>query len=90
MSRRVALRRNELGLSIDDVAHKTGVSPAYLRYFEEHSDARMSAGSTNLLAMVLKTTPAALRGRVEWQPGGDVRDPTQNYARSLASSAQHI
>ena len=35
----------------------------------------MSAGSTNLLAMVLKTTPAALRGSVEWQPGGGRSGP---------------
>ncbi len=69
MSRRVARRRAELGLTIDEVARKTGISPAYLRYFEEHSDARMSAGSTILLAVVLQTTPAELRGSAEWPPG---------------------
>ena len=35
----------------------------------------MSAGSTNLLAMVLKTTPAVLRGSVEWQPGAGRSGP---------------
>jgi nitroimidazol reductase NimA-like FMN-containing flavoprotein (pyridoxamine 5'-phosphate oxidase superfamily) len=69
MSRRVANRRAELNLSIDEVARRTGISPGYLQYFEEHSDARMSAGSTILLAVVLKTTPAALCGGVEWRPG---------------------
>lgn len=69
MSRRVAQRRTELNLTIDEVARKTGISPAYLRYFEENPDARMSAGSTILLAVVLQTTPADLRGSTLWPPG---------------------
>ena len=69
MSLRVARRRAELGLSIEELARRTGISPGYLRYFEEHSDAWMSAGSTILLAVVLDTTPAALRGSTLWAPG---------------------
>jgi nitroimidazol reductase NimA-like FMN-containing flavoprotein (pyridoxamine 5'-phosphate oxidase superfamily) len=63
MSRRVARRRAELGLSIEDVASKAGIDPGYLRYFEENAEARLSTGSTLLLALALQTTPAMLRGQ---------------------------
>jgi nitroimidazol reductase NimA-like FMN-containing flavoprotein (pyridoxamine 5'-phosphate oxidase superfamily) len=63
MSRRAARRRAELGLSIEEVASKAGIDPGYLRYFEENADARLSTGSTLLLALALETTPAMLRGQ---------------------------
>ena len=69
MSRRVARRRAELGLTIEQLADQTGIDPGYLQYFEDHADARLSEGSTLLLALALQTTPAALRGRVEWPTG---------------------
>jgi transcriptional regulator with XRE-family HTH domain len=69
MSRRVARRRAELGLSIEQVADETGIDPGYLRYFEDHADARLSAGSTLLLALALQTTAAALEGRGAWPAG---------------------
>jgi nitroimidazol reductase NimA-like FMN-containing flavoprotein (pyridoxamine 5'-phosphate oxidase superfamily) len=70
LARRVAHRRNELGKSIEEVAEKTGVDPAYLRYFEESPDARLSAGTMILLAMALDTSPEELYGaRVERAPG---------------------
>ena len=75
MSRRVARRRADLGLSIEEVARKTGISPGYLRYFEDHADAQMSAGSTVLLALALETTPAALHGGSDWRPGGGRSGP---------------
>jgi transcriptional regulator with XRE-family HTH domain len=70
LARRVAHRRNELGKSIEEVAEKAGVDPAYLRYFEESPDARLSAGTMILLAMALETSPDELYGaRVERAPG---------------------
>ncbi len=69
MARRVARRRAELGLTLEEVGGKTGIDPGYLRYFEDHADARLSAGSTLLLAQALGTTPAALNGRVGWAMG---------------------
>jgi transcriptional regulator with XRE-family HTH domain len=69
MARRVARRRAELGLTVEELAGKTGIDPGYLRYFEDHADARLSAGSTLLLARALGTTPAALMGRVGWAMG---------------------
>lgn len=75
MSRRVARRRAEIGLSIEQLADQTGIDPGYLRYFENHSDARLSEGSISLVALALRTTPAALRGRVEWPAGGGRAGP---------------
>ncbi len=51
------------------------MDPAYLRYFESNGDARLSAGSTILLAVALDTTPTALRGQNEWPPGGGRAGP---------------
>ena len=71
MSRRVARRREELGLTVEDLAERTGINPGYLQYFEENAGARLSEGSTQLLALALDTTPVALRGgRVDWPTGG--------------------
>jgi nitroimidazol reductase NimA-like FMN-containing flavoprotein (pyridoxamine 5'-phosphate oxidase superfamily) len=62
LARRVAHRRKELGKSIEEVAEQCGVDPAYLRYFEGSTDARLSAGTMLLLAMALDTTPEQLHG----------------------------
>ena len=62
LSRRVARRRGELGLSVDEVAKETGIDPAYLNYLEHHSEAHLSGGSLVLLSMALKTTPEQLLG----------------------------
>ncbi len=69
MARRAVRRRAELGLTVEELAGKTGIDPGYLEYFENNADARLSAGSTLLLAQALDTTPAALAGRVEWSAG---------------------
>lgn len=69
MARRAARRRTELGLTVEELAGKTGIDPGYLEYFENTADARLSAGSTLLLAQALDTTPAALVGRAEWSAG---------------------
>lgn len=62
LSRRVARRRAELGLSLEDVAKEAGIDPGYLNYLEHHSDAHLSAGSLILLAMALKSSPELLLG----------------------------
>lgn len=70
LARRVAHRRIELGKSIEEVAEKAGVDPSYLRYFEQSSDARLSAGTMMLLAMALDSTPHELYGgHIERSPG---------------------
>jgi nitroimidazol reductase NimA-like FMN-containing flavoprotein (pyridoxamine 5'-phosphate oxidase superfamily) len=62
LSRRVARRRAELGLSLDEVGREAGIDPSYLDYLEHHAEARLSAGSLILLALALKTSPEALLG----------------------------
>lgn len=62
LSRRVARRRTELGLTLEEVGKQAGIDPGYLNYLEHHSDAHLSAGSLILLAMALKTSPEMLRG----------------------------
>lgn len=62
LSRRVARRRAELGLSLEEVGQEAGIDPGYLNYLEHHADAHLSAGSLVLLAMALKTSPELLLG----------------------------
>jgi transcriptional regulator with XRE-family HTH domain len=62
LSRRVARRRAELGLSLEEVAKQTGIDPGYLNYLEHHVEAHLSGGSLVLLSMALKTTPERLLG----------------------------
>ncbi len=70
LARRVIQRRNELGLTSDELAKRVGVDPNYFKYFERNADARLSAGTLNLIALALDTSPFALSGGdVERAPG---------------------
>ncbi len=70
LARRVARRRAELGLSVEEVGAKAGIDPGYLRYFEEQPGVRLSASAVLLLALVLQCTPEDLYGaRVDRPPG---------------------
>ena len=62
LARRVIHRRNELGLTSDELAKRVGVDPNYFKYFERNADARLSAGTLNLIAFALGTSPIALTG----------------------------
>jgi len=62
LARRVSHRRIELGITIEELAKHAGVDPTYLSYFERNADARLSAGTLNLLALALDTTPLDLQG----------------------------
>lgn len=66
LSRRVARRRAELGLTLEEVGKASGIDPSYLNFLEHNADARLSAGSLILLSMALKTTPEALMNG--WAP----------------------
>ena len=72
LARRIARRRTELGLSIEDVAAKAGVDPGYLRYFEESTGGRLSTGTMLLLALALDCTPEDLYGERVDRPAGGV------------------
>ncbi|MGY0056396.1 pyridoxamine 5'-phosphate oxidase family protein [Streptomyces sp. LZ34] len=69
IGRRVARRRERLGLSREDVAARAGTAPGYLKSLEE-SPAAPGAGFLLRLAAALDTTAAELQGR-----GGGARPP---------------
>jgi len=62
LARRILHRQDELGLSTEELAQRAGIDPNYLRYFEGSADARLSAGTLNLIALALDTSPLALQG----------------------------
>ena len=62
LARRIVHRRNELGISTEELAQRVGIDPTYLKYFERSADARLSAGTLNLIALALGTSPLALEG----------------------------
>jgi nitroimidazol reductase NimA-like FMN-containing flavoprotein (pyridoxamine 5'-phosphate oxidase superfamily) len=63
LSRRITERRTELGMTIEELAHQSGMDPGYLRYVEGHSHARLRTGATLRLSRALEVTPASLCGR---------------------------
>jgi len=73
LARRVTRRRNEMGLSIEALASSAGVDPVYLSYFEQSPDASLSAGTLQLIALALDTTPIALLGGEVDRPAGNGR-----------------
>ncbi|WP_255947518.1 helix-turn-helix domain-containing protein [Streptomyces odontomachi] len=69
MGRRVATRREQLGLSREDVAARSGSAPGYLQYVEEHA-ASPGMGFLLRLADALETTVDELTGsNVDLPPG---------------------
>ncbi|MFE6887379.1 helix-turn-helix domain-containing protein [Streptomyces sp. NPDC057694] len=74
--RRVAARRQELGLTAQDLADRTGASEAYVRYVEEQA-AHPGSGFALRLAAALDTDVDALRGGTYTRPPG-----TADAARS--------
>ncbi|GAA1544100.1 hypothetical protein GCM10009730_61540 [Streptomyces albidochromogenes] len=67
--RRVAARREQLGLSREEVAHRAGSAPGYIQYVEEQT-ASPGVGFLLQLADALSTTPDELSGaRVDLPPG---------------------
>jgi hypothetical protein len=70
LARRITRRRNELGLSVEALASRAGIDPVYLGYFERSPEAALSAGTLQLIALALDTSPIALLGgEVDRPPG---------------------
>lgn len=71
MARRIRRRRLALGQSIEDLATEVGISPVYLRYFEDQADRDLSTGTLRLIARALETSPdSLLGGDIDRPPGG--------------------
>lgn len=69
VGRRVMLRRQELGLSREEVAARAGMAPGYLRYVEEQP-ADVDIAGLIRLAGALETTIDRLRGAEAGTPPG--------------------
>ncbi|WNI14326.1 helix-turn-helix domain-containing protein [Actinacidiphila sp. ITFR-21] len=70
IGRRLALRRDQLGLTAPEAAERAGVDPGYLRYVEEQPGASPGPGFLQRLAEALDTTVSRLRGGDAGVPPG--------------------
>ncbi|MFF3404675.1 helix-turn-helix domain-containing protein [Streptomyces sp. NPDC002742] len=70
IGRRIAARREELGLTREATAARAGTAAGYLRYLEEQSTARPGTSVLIRLADALDTTVAALHGGESDLPPG--------------------
>lgn len=70
LGRRVAVRREELGLSQEETAARAGMAPSYLQYLEEQPTAAPGVATLLRLAGALETTVLELTGGdVDLPPG---------------------
>ena len=70
LARRITYRRNELGLSTEDLARRAGIDAWFLAYFEQSSDTTLTGGALLRVAVALDTTPLALEGGLVDRPPG--------------------
>jgi len=73
LAQRVAHRRRELGLSLEEVAGRAGMAAGYLDYLEHSPAVAIPRGSLIRLADALETTVMALRGGRVDRPRGPGR-----------------
>lgn len=85
LARRVTHRRNELGLSTEELARRAGVDGWFLAYFEQSSDTTLSAGALLRLAVALDTTPFTLQGGQVDSPPGSGRAGVNPVLEKLTS-----
>ncbi len=85
LARRVTHRRNELGLSTEELARRAGVDAWFLAYFEQSSDTTLSAGALLRLAVALDTTPFTLEGGQVDRPPGEGRAGANPVLESLTT-----
>jgi nitroimidazol reductase NimA-like FMN-containing flavoprotein (pyridoxamine 5'-phosphate oxidase superfamily) len=86
LARRVTHRRNELGLSTEELAHRAGVDSWFLSYFEQSSDTTLTGGALFRLAVALDTTPLALEGGLVDRPPGAGRAGLHPVLQDLSST----
>ncbi|GAA3785290.1 helix-turn-helix domain-containing protein [Streptomyces chiangmaiensis] len=70
LGRRIALRREELGLSLEETANRAGMASSYLQYLEAQPTAAPGVSTLLRLAGALETTVLELTGGdVDLPPG---------------------
>ncbi|MEU3741456.1 pyridoxamine 5'-phosphate oxidase family protein [Streptomyces sp. NPDC032198] len=89
MGRRVSWRREQLGLSRQDVAARCGSVPGYIRYVEEQSVTSPGIGFLNSLANALETTVAELAGGTADLPPGTATAPYRPQFTELGVGECH-
>ncbi|MEU8383593.1 pyridoxamine 5'-phosphate oxidase family protein [Streptosporangium sp. NPDC048865] len=72
LGRRIARRREDLGLSRDELARRAGIDPGYLAYLED-AVASPNTGTVNRVATALDTRPEELLGGHAGLPPGRAR-----------------
>lgn len=85
LARRVTQRRQELGLTREEVAHRAGMHPDYLDYLEHAPAVALPRGSLIRLAGALETTVDALRGGEVDRPPGPGRAGPHPHLDTLTS-----
>jgi nitroimidazol reductase NimA-like FMN-containing flavoprotein (pyridoxamine 5'-phosphate oxidase superfamily) len=70
VGRRAAHRRQELGLSVEEVAARAGMAAGFLEYLETHP-AQLTNPALIRLAAALQTSPGALMGAGVHRPPGE-------------------
>jgi len=73
LANRIMHRREELGLSREELARRVRMDPGYLEYVERQPGAVLSAGTLFWLARALETTPRSLAGGDIGRPPGPGR-----------------
>lgn len=80
LGRRVAFRREELGLSQGELAERSGMNEGYVRYLEEWP-AQLTRRALSRLAEALETTPEELQGSGFETPQGRGGPPGDAHPR---------
>ncbi|WP_229843749.1 helix-turn-helix domain-containing protein [Streptomyces chryseus] len=83
MGRRVSTRREQLGLSRQDVAARCGSAAGYIRYLEEQQVTSPGSGFLTSLANALETTVDELTGGTADLPPGTARGPYRPQSTEL-------
>lgn len=78
-------RREELGMTLEDVAERLGVHRSTVLRYERGETQRLSIETIERLAKILSTTPAALAG---W--GGQADDGFDADVRQIARGMQRL
>jgi nitroimidazol reductase NimA-like FMN-containing flavoprotein (pyridoxamine 5'-phosphate oxidase superfamily) len=87
LGRRIAHRRQELGLSREDLARRAEMDPGYLDYLEHSNVSSMLPGVLLRLAAALETTAVHLRGGDVDRPPGPGRARAHPHLDVLSSEA---
>jgi transcriptional regulator with XRE-family HTH domain len=87
IGRRIAERREESKLTVDDVAERAGMAPQYLRYLETSPAANPTPATLTRLAVALDITPSSLAGAGLNMPPGQ-RSAARNATMHHLTAAE--